>query len=700
MENIASNGMDGLEDNTPASVAADRMPRRARRKSDAANILVVDDDRASRIAMTAILAGIGDRVVCVESGEEALRCLLREDYAIILLDVIMSEMTGYKTAELIRRRERSRYVPIIFMSAVNKDQRHMFEGYSAGAVDYVFKPVEPIVLRSKVAVFVELHRKSVALRHKAETEKRLLMENLRVRTEQMRTAEALHRSLAQQSLIIDALPIAFYTAPASEGFTRRRYVGGRTSPLFGFAPERFEQQPGLWFDRIHDLDRDGVGRSLARFAKTGQFYAEYRWHCGNGTWRNFLDHGMIVRKEGGGAAEMFGTSLDITDRRSLEHQLAHAQKMEVLGQLTSGIAHDFNNMLTVIFSSLDRLQQTVETGSPMARYADMAMRGALSCADLTRRLLGFARRHPLQPKPINLNAEIARLWDLLGRMLEANMQMRQRCATGLWTVIADPLQIEAALMNLIVNARDAMPDDGVVTISTRNRVVDARMAAAAEIPPGEYVELTVSDTGAGMSAEVREHAFDPFFTTKQPGKGTGLGLSTIYGFIRQSNGGIVIESEVGRGTKVRLYLPRAETVEAVPEPPVAPMAEPIRDNMKVLAVDDDREVLDVAVGLLESLGYTVVDAEDGPSALALIEADPAISLLFTDWAMPDMDGRELAAKASLLRPDLPVLFTSGNADLFFSGVPTPTDVMFVAKPYRQHDLDAAVRTVLAASQKS
>ena len=295
---------------------------------------------------------------------------------------------------------------------------------------------------------------------------------------------------------------------------------------------------------------------------------------------------MIVRKEGGDAAEMFGTSLDITDRRSLEHQLAHAQKMEVLGQLTSGIAHDFNNMLTVIFNGLDRLQQAVETGSPMARYADMAMRGALSCAYLTRHLLGFARRHPLQPKPLNLNAEIARLWDLLGRMLEANMQVRQRCAAGLWTVIADPLQIEAALMNLIVNARDAMPDNGAVTVSTRNRV------------------------------------------------------------------------------------------------------------------DDDRAVLDVAVGLLEGLGYAVVDAEDGPSALALIESDPEISLLFTDWAMPYMDGRELAAKAALLRPDLPVLFTSGNADLFFSGVPAATDVMFVAKPYRKHDLDAAVRTVLAASQNS
>ena len=673
-------------------------PGAAIRATDAANILVVDDDRASHIAMEAMLSGIGDRIVCVQSGEEALRRLLQEDYAIILLDVILPQMSGYETADLIRRRERSRHVPIIFMSAVNKDQSHMFEGYSAGAVDYVFKPLEPTVLRSKVSVFVELYRKSLLLQKKAESEKQLLIENLRVRTEQISTVEALHRSLEQQSLIINTLPIAFYSAPAGDGFNRRRYIGGKTKPIFGFDPECFEQQPTLWLDRIHEDDREDVRRNLARLGRLDQFYTEYRWRCSDGTWRYFLDHGKIVRREAGEPTEMFGTSLDITDRRSLEQKLAHAQKMEILGQLTSGIAHDFNNMLTVIFGGLECLQESAEPNSPIARHVDMAMRGATSCADLTRRLLSFARRQPLHPRPLNLNSEIAQVWDLLGRMLEPGMQIRRQGDDVLWTVVADPMQIETALINLIVNARDAMSAGGIVTVSTRNRVIDSDSASLIEIPPGDYVELSVSDTGTGMSAEVREHAFDPFFTTKQPGKGTGLGLSTIYGFIRQSNGGLAIDSKEGQGTTIFLYLPRTDAIEADVVPPVTPEVPPSGVKDKVLVVDDDREVLAVAVALLQDLGYDVADAGDGPTGLALLKSDPTISLLFTDLAMPGMDGHELADKAAGLRPTLPILFTSGNMTEIRTAAHKMTDPRFVAKPYRKQDLDKAIRAVLTASK--
>jgi PAS domain S-box-containing protein len=666
--------------------------------TDAANILVIDDDRASHIAMEATLSGIADRVVCVQSGEEALRRLLQEDYAIILLDVILPQMSGYETADLIRRRERSRHVPIIFMSAVNKDQSHMFEGYSAGAVDYVFKPLEPTVLRSKASVFVELYRKSILLQKKAESEKQLLIENLRVRTEQMHTVEALHRSVEQQSLIINTLPIAFYSALASGGFARRRYIGGKTKPIFGFEPECFEQQPTLWLERIHEDDREDVIRNLARLGKMDQFYTEYRWCCSDGTWRHFLDHGKIVRRETGEPTEMVGTSLDITDRRSLEQKLAHAQKMEILGQLTSGIAHDFNNMLTVIFGGLECLQQSAEPGSRTARNAEMAMRGAMSCADLTRRLLSFARRHPLHPRPLNLNSEIVQGWDLLGRMLEPGMQIQRQGDDALWTVVADPMQIETALINLIVNARDAMSDGGIVTISTQNRTIDSDSASLIEIPPGDYVELSVSDTGTGMSADVREHAFDPFFTTKQPGKGTGLGLSTIYGFIRQSNGGLAIESKEGEGTTISLYLPRADAIEADVAPPAKPEAPPSGGKNKVLVVDDDREVLAAAVALLQDLGYDVADAGDGPTGLALLKSDPAISLLFTDLAMPGMDGYELADRAAGLRPMLPILFTSGNMTEVRSAAHKMSDTRFVAKPYRKQDLDKAIRAVLTTSK--
>jgi len=352
-------------------------------------------------------------------------------------------------------------------------------------------------------------------------------------------------------------------------------------------------------------------------------------------------------------------------------------------------------MLTVVFGGLECLQRSVEPGSPIARHADMAMRGAMSCADLTRRLLGFARRHPLQQKPLDLNSEIARVWELLCRMLGTNMQIRHDGAVDLWTVVVDPMQIEAALVNLVVNARDAMTDNGDLTISTRNRVVDRESASCMGILPGDYVELAVSDTGSGMSAEIREQAFDPFFTTKQPGKGTGLGLSTIYGFIRQSNGGVTIESEIGQGTVIRLYLPRVQSASVISERAEVPVLQPVNARLKVLVVDDDREVLNVAVALLEHLGYAVVGASDGFAGLSLIKSDPTISLLFTDLAMPGMDGHQLAAKAREMRPDLSILFTSGNAKEFPPATRKGSSITFVSKPYRQHDLDAAVRMALS-----
>ena len=278
------------------------------------------------------------------------------------------------------------------------------------------------------------------------------------------------------------------------------------------------------------------------------------------------------------------------------------------------------------------------------------------------------------------------------------MQIRHDCGEELWTVVADPMQIEAALVNLVVNARDAMTDGGRLTISTQNRVIDPQTASAVGIASGDYVELAVADTGSGMSVEIREQAFDPFFTTKQPGKGTGLGLSTIYGFVRQSNGGVTIESQIGQGTVIKLYLPRAQATNVVSERTEAPELPPLDAKQKVLAVDDDREVLTVAVALLENLGYAVAAAADGPAGLALIKSDPTISLLFTDLAMPGMDGHQLAANARELRPDLPILFTSGNAKEFPVAAHNGTSLGFVSKPYRQHELDAALRAALSADQ--
>ncbi|MGH6946661.1 MAG: response regulator [Kiloniellales bacterium] len=682
---------EAVGENEP--VANSRRHRAA--KKSPTGILIVDDDRATLLALSTVLQDLADRIVCATSSDEALRRLLKDDFALILLDVVMPGLDGYEAAAMIRRRERSRNVPIIFLSAVNRDDAHMFRGYSAGAVDYVFKPVEPLVLRSKVATFVELHRKTEEIRSKGEMERRLLAENLRARTDQMRTVQALERSNAQRSLIIETLPIALYVASSRDRFAERRFVGGQTERLCGFEAEAFERNPALWLERVHRDDREQVGEALARLGQSGTFLAEYRWQCADGSYRHYLDHGVLAGGSGRAPQEMFGTWLDVSERRLLEQQLTHSQKMKAVGQLTGGIAHDFNNMLTVIIGSLDRLRKQAP-GADAERHISIAMQGAQSCADLTRRLLGFARHRTLQQRPVDLNRQLVRLRGLLERTLGERIAVEIDCAEALWTVSTDSAQLESAVLNLVINARDAMSQGGQVMLATANRILDERAGSLAGLAQGEYVELSVRDTGSGMAPEVLERAFEPFFTTKPSGKGTGLGLSTIYGFAKQSNGGITIESQVGLGTTVRIYLPRAEQVDGQDEAAPTADGEALELAGKtVLIVEDEPRVRDVAVAALRDLGCEIVQAGDGAEALKLLHRRKDVVLLFTDWVMPgDLDGRQLAEEAMRRRPGLRVLFTSAHGDGFLAELPPDATRHFVPKPYRAADLAGAIRAAL------
>jgi signal transduction histidine kinase len=390
---------------------------------------------------------------------------------------------------------------------------------------------------------------------------------------------------------------------------------------------------------------------------------------------------------------------EVMERRSAQTQVRQLQKMEAVGQLTGGIAHDFNNMLAIVIGSLDIARRRL-TGAEHAKVAlciDNATEGAERAAALTARLLAFSRQQPLEPKVLDANKLVGGMSEMLRRTLGERVQVETVLAGGLWRVCADPTQIESALVNLAVNARDAMPDGGKLTIETANCELDERYAAAHdEVTAGQYVMLSVTDTGTGMPQEVMDRAFEPFYTTKGVGRGTGLGLSQVFGFMKQSNGHMKIYSEMSQGTTIKLYLPRYIGEE------ITSGATTARDDIPgghadeiVLVVEDEVKVRHMTVDALRELGYTVIQAGDGNQALEQLAMQPRIDLLFTDIVMPGMTGRQLADRATEQRPGLKVLYTTGytrNA-IVHNGI-VDYGVAFLAKPFSIVALARKIREVL------
>ncbi|HOW74609.1 MAG TPA: ATP-binding protein [Candidatus Competibacteraceae bacterium] len=388
---------------------------------------------------------------------------------------------------------------------------------------------------------------------------------------------------------------------------------------------------------------------------------------------------------------------DITNRKQAETQLRQAQKMQAIGQLTGGIAHDFNNLLAVIMGNLELLHEQLVVHPRLYELALQALRAVDRGAALTRRLLVFARRQPLQAQPTDLNKLVLGMIELIRRTLGATIQIQTVLAPDLEQTCIDSDQFESTLLNLVINARDAMPQAGRLVLETTNATLDEDYAAThQDVRPGAYVVLTVSDSGAGMAPEVLERAFEPFFTTKETSKGSGLGLSMVYGLVKQSGGHVTIYSEPGRGTTVRLYLPRihAET-QATLEPPIAnPSFE--GHGEKILVVEDDVDVCLFAVKALHSLGYETCQAGDAKTALEILDTTPHIALLFTDIVLPgDRDGVHLATEVVRRRPGLPILFTSGYTEhMLVSGGELVEGMEMLAKPYRKAELAGKLRTLL------
>jgi PAS domain S-box-containing protein len=413
-------------------------------------------------------------------------------------------------------------------------------------------------------------------------------------------------------------------------------------------------------------------------------------------WESVL---VPVKNSAGVVDRVIGSSRDVTEREEAQARSRQAQRMEAVGHLTGGVAHDFNNLLQVIRGNLELLSNQVAGDEQAAQRVRNALRGADRAGQLTRQLLAFARRQPLEPKVINLGRQVTDMAEMLRRTLGESVEVETIIAGGLWNSLADPAQVESAILNLAINARDAMPGGGRLTIEMTNAVLDeAYVRDDPELSPGQYVLLAVSDTGHGMTPETVAKVFEPFFTTKSEEKGTGLGLSMVYGFVKQSRGHIQIYSEVDQGTTVKIYLPRSRQAAVVSEP--TPAGSLLGRSEVILVVEDDDMVRASAVGMLRELGYTCIHANDGASALAILEQGTKVDLLFTDVVMPGpVKSRDLAAYAERLRPGLPVLFTSGYTDnaIVHHGRLDP-GVQLISKPYARDDLARKMRGLLRGRQ--
>jgi signal transduction histidine kinase len=554
------------------------------------NILLVDDQPAKLLSYQVILESLGEVLLTASSGREALATLLKNDIAMVLIDVQMPDLDGFELAAMIREHPRFQQTALIFVSAIHLSDLDRLRGYQAGAVDYVPVPVVPEVLRAKVRVFAELHRKT-------------------------RELERLNSELEHR--------VAERTAALEEAARALRHLN-------------------------EDLERR--------------------------------------------------IDLRTREREQALAQLLEAQKIETIGHLTGGVAHDFNNLLMAMLGSLELLRKRVPDDPSVLRLIDNAIKGVERGAALTQRLLAFARRQELRPMTVEIPTLVAGMNELLGRVIGTDISIVEDMAPGLPPVLIDENQLELALLNLAVNARDAMPGGGVITFSA-NAVSADGAGAPKGLKPGGYVRLTVADNGVGMNQDVLSRAIEPFFTTKGVGKGTGLGLSMVHGLAAQSGGALALSSRPGEGTRIEIWIPESERAGDViirtNRPDIEASALRVSPRT-VLVVDDDVLVCVGTAAMLEDLGHSVLEAHSGDEALVLLESGRQIDLLITDQLMPKMTGTELIQIARERWPHLRFILATGYAEQP-GGLGLIADLPRLAKPFRQEELERMIYICMGAA---
>jgi two-component system cell cycle sensor histidine kinase/response regulator CckA len=615
-----------------------------------ARILIVDDERQNRDVLQIMLAPEGFVLLSAASGEEALDILARQPPDLVLLDIMMPGMDGYQVVSAIKDNAATKHIPVIMVTAM--DDRHArILGLRAGAEDFLSKPVDRVELCVRVRNLLRL--KAYADYHDRYSQ--MLEGEVGSRTADLVESERLYRST------FDAAPVGIAHAGPDGRWLR---INQRLCDILGYSREELQSSAGQ--ELIGSEDAGGEAEALRQMA-AGELdrhvvdEKRYRKRDGSFVWARV---NMSVHLDAGGTFQHFISVIeDITERRTLEAQFRQSNKMDAIGKLASGVAHDFNNLLTVILGFGELITADVSMPDQRRKDLDEIMKAARRASGLTKQLLAFSRQQVLNPAPVDVNGLITDMTGMLGRLIGEHIEIALVLATNLPLVVADRGQLEQVVMNLMVNARDAMAGGGRVTIETSDVELESSVFHEETVMGGHYVMLGVTDTGIGMTEETQRRLFEPFFTTKATGEGTGLGLSTTYGIVKQSKGYIWASSEPGRGTTFKVYLPVSSRDVRVPAVSSV-VAVPARSASEtVLLVEDEAGVRELSKRILENTGYRVLEAADGDAAEAVFaNHDDQIDLVVTDVVMPGCCGPELLSRLQVQAPALRVLYMSGYTE--------------------------------------
>ncbi|MEW6435587.1 MAG: response regulator [Pseudomonadota bacterium] len=656
----------------------------------------------------AILGELGENLIAASSAREAFQYLVKTEIAVILMDVQMPELDGFELAAIVRDHPRFERTAIIFVSAIHLSDLDQLRGYAAGAVDYVSVPIVPEVLRAKVRVFADLYRKTRQLeRMNEELERRVAERTAELEASSLRLVESERR----RSIALAAGSMGSWdwnSDTGDVGWDEGQYR------ICGLTPGVFRPTTESVWAVLHPDDREAVQSAMFASLTLGEtFHREFRILRPNGEERWCVSTGITSQGVDGQSPLLSGVTYDITERKLAEQALAQtnemlerrieertrerelaisqlfeAQKIDTIGQLTGGVAHDFNNLLMAILGSLDMLRKRLHDEKEL-RLLNNAIEGAQRGAALTKRLLAFARRQELKPVAVDVAELVNNIAELLQRALGPSVQLTISIPFDLPPIEIDPNQFELALLNLAVNARDAMPDGGSLSISAA--LVRGGEYGPLPLQQGDYLCVSLVDSGVGMDEMTLAKATEPFFTTKGPGKGTGLGLSMVYGMAAQSGGALHLASAEGNGTTVDLFLPLASSREAVPIPqpePVPPTDAPAPAKLNVLVVDDDFLVRIGTTAMLEDLGHSVIEAQSASEALQVLEKSDTVDLVLTDFAMPGMNGAELIGVISNRFARVNVILVSGYNEA--SKAEIKSRCIRLSKPFSQDQLAAAI----------